>query len=354
MRQAFAAIAAGLAGLAAVPALGQEEPVAGAGQQGPPVAEVTPAEEEPSVRLPLSDLVIDDDDPTETPAPPAAEAAPAPAAPAAPPATTATTGAAVVPPSVEERARLATAMERGRLLFAIARAAQLTTGDMLARIPDPAAAGVSGWIAEREGNGLTVIYYADGDDGPAAVYRGQVVGGRIAARDVFPAGSRPALTATQQRMAAARAAVAGLEPEPCAADVPFNVFVVAPASADAPIDVYKLTPQTRPERFPLGGHFLATVAPDGTIASTRAFANRCLDLEAAAPAPGTAGAPIAVTHHLDPLPTEIHVFLSLWSGRPLLVATGDPERVWAIGRGRIGLVGLDQARNEVPPPGPGR
>jgi hypothetical protein len=36
--------------------------------------------------------------------------------------------------------------------------------------------------------------------------------------------------------------------------------------------------------------------------------------------------------------------------RPLLVATGEPSRLWTVARGRIGIVGGAQA----PPPGPGR
>ena len=269
---------------------------------------------------------------------------PAPAASAAP---------RIVPaPTAEERARLVAAAERGRLLFELARAAQLTTQDMLARLPDPNAAGIKGWVATPEGNAMTVIYYADGADGPVAVYRGQIAGGRIAARDVFTGADRPALTATQRRMAAARTAVEGLETRPCSGD--FNVFVIPPASAEAPLEVYKLSPQPARGQFPLGGHFLATVAPDGSVASTRAFTNRCLDITAPAEATRLAGAPtpppVAVTHLLDPLPTEIHVFLSLWMNRPMLVATGNPDRLWTIARGRIGLVGAAQ----TPPPGPGR
>jgi hypothetical protein len=312
-----------------------------AGQEEAPA---TAPEQAAEPRLPLGDLVIDEE-PSEAARPAASESA-APAAASAP----------VAPPSAEERTRLAAAMERGRLLFELAAAAQMTTRDMLERLPDPAAAGVAGWVAERDGNALDVVYYADGAEGPEVVYRGRIVGGRIASSELFAAGQRPPLSATQRRMAAARAAVAGLEREPCAADAPFNVFVVPPPSADAAIDVYKLTPQTQRGRFPIGGHYRATVAPDGTVASSRAFTNRCLDLEAGAAAAGTQPAPVAVTHLLDPLPTEIHVMLSLWSGRPLLVATGNPDRLWTIGRGRIGLVGIEQAQRplQIPPPGPGR
>jgi len=260
--------------------------------------------------------------------------------------------ALVAPPTAEERQRLAAAAQRGMQLFEFARAAQLTTRDMLARIPDPSAAGIAGWIALPEGAIVECIYYAEGPEGPVAVYRAQVLGGRVATPEVFTGAARPALSATQRRMAAARAAVATLDRQPCSGD--FNVFVIPPA-ADAPVEVYKLSPQSGPGRYPLGGHFLVTVAPDGTVASTRAFTNRCLDLEvpvaaASAGRPAAPARPLAVTHLLDPLPTEIHVFLSLWMNQPLLVATGNPDRLWTVSRGRIGLVGAAQ----VPPSGPGR
>ncbi|MEA3018471.1 MAG: hypothetical protein QOI38_3193 [Sphingomonadales bacterium] len=265
----------------------------------------------------------------------------------------ATPAAPVAPPTAEERQRLAAATQRGIQLFELARAAQLTTQDMLARVPDPSAAGITGWIATPEGSGLTVIYYAEGPEGPVAAYRAQVLGGRIATPEIFTGAARPALSATQRRMAAARAAVATLDRQPCSGD--FNVFVIPPAAADSPIEVYKLSPQSGRGRYPLGGHFLATVAPDGTVASTRAFANGCAELQAPADTtvagrPAAPARPLAVTHLLDPLPTEIHVLLSLWMNRPLLVATGDPDRLWTVARGRIGLVGAAQ----VPPAGPGR
>ncbi|HEX8525868.1 hypothetical protein [Allosphingosinicella sp.] len=298
-----------------------------AASQDPAPAE-TPAEA-PVATLPLADIEIDISDEELA----GARTAIASSAPAS-----------TAPPTPGERARIAATVERGRLLFELARAAQLTTQDMFLRIPDPTAAGITGWVAERQGNGLTVVYYADGEGGPVAVYRAQLAGGRIAARDVFTGADRPPLTATQRRMAAARSAAAGLDRQPCAGDAPFNVFVIPPAGPDSPIDVYKLTPQTQRARYPLGGHFLASVAGDGSIANIRGFTNRCLDLDVPPVAPGARPAPLAVTHLLDPLPTEIHVFLSLWMNRPLLVATGEPHRLWAVAQGRIGMIGDSAAQ----------
>ncbi|HEX8642356.1 MAG TPA: hypothetical protein VF702_00410 [Allosphingosinicella sp.] len=285
--------------------------------------------------------VAEDDQVTAPAAAPTAPAAAAPATPAAP----------APPPTAEDRRRLVAAGQRGILLFEIARAGQLTTQDMLARVADPSEAGIAGWVATPDDAGtMTVVYYAETPEGPVAVYRGRVAGNRITARDVFAGAERPALTPIQRRMAAARAAVANLDRQPCGGV--FNVFVIPPAAAEGPVEVYKLSPQTQRGRYPLGGHFLATVAADGSIASTRAFTNRCLDLEAPLELAGAPPRPLGVTHLLDPLPTEIHVFLSLWMNRPLLVATGSPERVWSISRGRIGIVGASASR--PPPPGPGR
>lgn len=264
------------------------------------------------------------------------------------------TGAPAPALSEAERGTLTAAIERGRLLFALARAGQATTRDMLTRIPDPTAAGVAGWVAVPQGNDLIVTYYAEGPSGPVAVYRARVAeDGRLSGQETFSGEARPALGAVERRLAAARAAVSNLDRQACGPD--FNVFPIPPAAADAPIDVYKISPQTQRGRYPLGGHFRATVAPDGSIASTRAFTNRCLDLESGIDLAGQAPRPIAVTHLLDPLPTEIHVFLSLWMNRPLLVVTGE-NRSFTVARGRIGLV--PSARTAVstapPPPGPGR
>lgn len=265
------------------------------------------------------------------------------------------TAAATAALGTADRAALAAAVERGRLLFALARAGQVTTRDMLARVPDPAAAGIAGWVAMREGDGLLVTYYADAAQGPVAVYRARVAGdGRLSGQEAFAADARPALGAVERRLAAARTAVASLDRQPCGAD--FNVFPIPPASAEGPVEVYKISPQTQRGRYPLGGHFLATVAPDGSVTGTRAFANNCLDLEAGPELPGQAPRPIAVTHLLDPLPTEIHVFLSLWMNRPLVVVTGE-DRSWAVARGRIARVppARTASATEPPPPaGPGR
>jgi hypothetical protein len=256
--------------------------------------------------------------------------------------------------SPQDLPALTAAVERGRLLFELARAGQVTTQDMLARIPDPGAAGIAGWIAVPGADGTVVTYYADGADGPVAVYRGRVVAGRVESQEVFAAGARPPLGAVERRMAAARSIVAGLEREACPAAAAFNDIVIPPATARGAIDVYKLSAQTRRGAYPVGGHYRATVAADGSVGGARAFNGRCVELETPADAAGQPPRPLTVTHLLDPLPTEIHVFLSLWMNRPLLVATGE-DRAWVVARGRVGRVPPAAPQAQAPPPpGPGR
>lgn len=322
--------------LAAAAAAAQNAPPA-----DPPADPPAKAEAEPG----LSDLqetvqgLRDDAPPAEPAVEPPAEAAPPPAeipapetpAPAPQPTATPPVSGPPAPLTPAQRAELEAASARGRLLGAIAAAGQIATQDMLSRVSDPDGAGISGWIAEPEGNGATVIFYADGIEGagPAAVYRVTITGGRVVGRDVYLAGTRPLLNPIQARMAAARAATAALEHQICGAQE-FNVFVVPPSAPAGPIHVYQFSPQNRRGHFPLGGHYKTVIAADGTVTASRGFTNACLDTAVAAPAAGAQPAPLAVTHLLDPLPTEIHVFLSIWTGHPLVVVAGDPQRLFAV------------------------
>ncbi|VXC65153.1 hypothetical protein [Sphingomonas sp. AX6] len=148
------------------------------------------------------------------------------------------------------------------------------------------------------------------------------------------------LDATQRRMIDARArAIAYIVREgakPCAPKS-FNSVVIPPATADAPIDVYLLTPQTTAEKLPFGGHYRVTVAPDGSAAS-RAFTRSCIELPRTPPVDPQGRKPVGAffNHIMDPVPTELHVFSSLYMQTPLMVATQRPAaRVWPIVQGRI-------------------
>jgi hypothetical protein len=239
----------------------------------------------------------------------------------------------------DEQRQLDWVVQRGRLLFEIDRAAWVATDDLRARVRDLAAAGLRGWTVERDGAGYIVSFYAGEGDARAVLYRGRVENNRIVSRELFAEGARPALTPLQRRLADARDAVPRMQLRRCASS-PFNAAVIPPETPDGAIDVYALTPQTRAGSFPFGGHFRATLSPAGAIAAERAFTNSCLDMPV--PGPGQRRpAGLGISHLLDPLPTEIHVFLAIWTGLPLFVGTNQPERVWIVDGNRIRLVQAD-------------
>lgn len=240
-----------------------------------------------------------------------------------------TRSAAAAEPSAEQRAAIQQAVARGRAIYAIDRAAAVTTRDMLVRLPDPAAAGVIGWIAQPQGNTIQVTYYAREGDSFAAVYRSQLLGGRAVSPQVFAAGSRPPLDAVAARMAAAREVVTARDSQPCGSA--FNTIVLPPDGPTSPILVYQISPRTARERVPLGGHFRTSVAADGSAGETVAMTGACANLDLPAVPAGQRPRPLPVAARGVELPNEIHVFLSLWSERPLAVSTGGaPPRIWGV------------------------
>lgn len=239
----------------------------------------------------------------------------------------------------EERAQLDWAVQRGQLLFEIDRAAWVTTDDLQRRVRDFRSQGIGGWTVERDGRAFVVTYYAGQGDARAAVYRGRVENRRVVSREVFRAGARPLLTPFQRRLADARGAIARLGRRPCS-PAPFNAAVIPPEAPDAPIHVYALTAQTEANTFPFGGHYRLTLTPAGEIGSQRDFTRACLNM---ATPRGQRVAGLAVSHLLDQVPTEIHVFLSIWIGLPVFVGTSEPQRVWEVTGARIELIPADRA-----------
>lgn len=231
----------------------------------------------------------------------------------------------------EERAQLERIFDRGRLIYALDRAAWVATDDILSKVPNPAGAGIRGYIVERDREALAVIFYGGDREAPVAFYRARVENGRVVSSQVYPANARPPLTPVQRRMSTVRALAGSLGFSPCQAS--FNTVVIPPDAPDAPIDLYLLTPQLSRDEWPAGGHFRVTFDADGRVAGSRAFTNSCINLGG----PQRAAA-LVITHLLDPLPTEIHVFTALGSGLPLLVATVETRRTWEVDRRGIGLV----------------
>jgi hypothetical protein len=238
----------------------------------------------------------------------------------------------------EERTRLDWAVTRGRLLFEVDRAAWVTTDDMQEHLPQADRPRVHGWTVERDGTGFAVVYFTRGEgESFRTLYRARVENRRVVSREVFRAGAGPELSAMQRRIADAYRLITLTQARICG-DRP-NLAVIPPDSLDAPMDVYVLTPQTQTGIFPFGGHNRATFSAAGALLSQRRFTNSCLNISNqpdAAPEGSTLVGP-GVSHLLDPIPTEIHVFIAIWMESPVFVSTGPQHRVWQVTGDRIEL-----------------
>jgi hypothetical protein len=237
-------------------------------------------------------------------------------------------------------AKLREAEWRGKLMYMLDRTAWVTTDDMRARLSVDRRADVGGWVQAPEGNTAPIYYF--GKDGAAdrVIYSADIQHGAVANVKTYPKGEEPTLPALALKMAhalaAARAEMARhADWKPCT-PAKFNT-VVLPPQANGVISVYFLTPQTETGIIPFGGHYEVDIAGDGQVAFSRAFTRGCIALSANAP-PGSKPAMLMITHLLDPVPTEIHVFQQLASGVPLIVMVG-PKTYWAVVEGRIGRAG---------------
>lgn len=240
--------------------------------------------------------------------------------------------------SAAEKASLRAAGERGKLLFELDRAAWITTDDMLQRF-GRRDMPIKGWVVELDGaEAYRVTYFGDGSTGPVAWYSGSVRAGKVISGETFPEAARPPLTAAQRRLKQAADVARGFaEYQPCT-PARFNVAVVPPASPEAPVDAYLLSAQTEANVYPMGGHYRLSIGPGGRLLSHRRFMNSCMNVDTAAAPAGAIPAALVLTHLLDPVPTEIHVWLSLAMRKPIFVGTARPRRIWSVEGDRIRLI----------------
>lgn len=231
--------------------------------------------------------------------------------------------------TTEQRATLEAAVTHGRALAVLDQAARTSTQDMLTRLPNPNEAGIAGWVAEPEGNGVTVTYYGRDGDAYTAIYTAQVIGGRVSSPQINAAGNRPALTGTTLRMAQAREAAGAVDKPACGPDL--NAIVLPPVGND-PILVYRLSPRMAANRLPAGGHYRFAIAADGSIAEEASLGTAtCTDIALPAVAAGQRPAPLRINAAGSQWPNELHVFIALSSQRPVVVATGgEPIRLWGV------------------------
>lgn len=243
------------------------------------------------------------------------------------------------PVTPAEQALVARASARGALMYAYDQAAWHGTDAMLTALPNPTAI-VGGWIVDGPADAPRLVFYDKART--RAVYIAQFDRGRLTGSHVMKASDDDALSPLDRQMiaaeGAARTALLADKAVFTCASKPFNTVVLPPEAPGGVIAVYFLTPQTSNDAIPLGGHYEVDVDAGGHAGPVRAFTKTCI----AAPThptmpPGGKPVEFFITHLLDPVPTEVHVFSSLALRLPVAVGTAAPTpRVWIVTGAAIG------------------
>ncbi|SOD50583.1 hypothetical protein [Pseudoxanthomonas wuyuanensis] len=183
---------------------------------------------------------------------------------------------------------------------------------------------INGWITEEQQGSVVVTFI---DKTPAALYRITVANG--VAGSLASLESPTPLTAYEAGAAAARQAALASNFEPCSSS--YN-SVVLPSPVDGNWLVYLIPGTTKNNIVPIGGTYRMEIS-GSNIVSQRAFTRTCISLQT-----DPRAAALVVTHLLDPIPTEAHVFWSIWAQKPLYVSTPPNGTLWLVEGNNIKLV----------------
>lgn len=239
-----------------------------------------------------------------------------------------------------------TSVRRGNLLYAYDQAAWHGTDEFLAR--HKALQGREGGYVVTGTLQQTVLVFYDKAK-REALFRATFNGSKMINAGQPNAGSET-LTPMELRMIRARElafeAFVASKVSICTKGKA-NVAVLPPETPGGPVTAYLMSPQVDLNVLPLGGHYSVTVSEDGKTGPVRKFTNTCVNL----PLSGTDGkggklAALSITHLLDPVPTELHVFSSLTGRKPIYVLTTTNRRIWNVRDGTVGFVSTldDQKR----------
>jgi hypothetical protein len=183
---------------------------------------------------------------------------------------------------------------------------------------------IIGWITEERQGSIIVTFI---DKTPAALYRVTVSNGIADSLESLQ--SPAALTTYETGAAAARQAALASKFEPCSKN--YN-SVVLPSSADGKWLVYLIPGTTKNNVVPIGGTYKIEVN-DSKVVAQRGFTRTCISLQT-----DPRAVALMITHLLDPIPTEAHVFWSIWAKKPLYVATPPNGIIWVVDGNKITLI----------------
>ena len=185
---------------------------------------------------------------------------------------------------------------------------------------------VKGWVTEEHQGEIIVTFV---DQTPSALYR-VVVSKDGLAGPVMALKPAAPLNDYERGAVTARATALTLKFRPCSSS--YNIVVLPNTGKPGDWVVYLLPGTTKNNVVPIGGTYRVDVS-GSTIISQRSFTHTCIALQTV---PNEVA--LMITHLLDPVPTEAHVFWSLWAKLPMYVATPPNGTIWLVDHGKIKLV----------------
>ena len=215
---------------------------------------------------------------------------------------------------------------RGQMLYDYDQAAWHSTDALREDIKNLGKSGIRGWIVVPAENGFRAIYYGKRANVPYAIYSAVWTGENIEQRMIHKTAAEQSMSDEEKRLVNSLEVGRKQNILVCNKQAP-NAVILPRQTPDGADSVYILTPQPDNGVYSLGGHHRFDIK-DGKILSDRKFANSCLMINKAQ-MPSNAAA-FFVTHLLDVIPTEIHVFTMLAAQIPITVSTAENNSIWSV------------------------
>lgn len=221
---------------------------------------------------------------------------------------------------------------KGRAIYLHDQAAAVATDAVMklkAFRQDGKRGQLAGWITEQRDEGIVVTFLSS-ESIPRARYRATVASDGRVAGEVVALDEPAALSSYELGAARARDTAATAKFEPCSKT--YNSVVLRDDREGGGWIAYLLPGTTQHGVVPIGGSYRLDLDATGEkVVGQRGFTRSCIVLEN----PRDAVA-IMITHLMDPVPTEVHVFWSAWARKPMYVGTS--QGGWKIENGRIALM----------------
>ena len=215
----------------------------------------------------------------------------------------------------------------GLMLYQYDQSAWHVTDAALPTFSDQAKQIGRGYVTTPAPNGLKTTFFGELQGKYVALYSAVWTGSAIEQTQIYQPDQRFPLNEEETRLILARkiALDSASSLEICGTSPP-NIIVV-PDGNDGLVHVYILTPQPTADTYSFGGHHRIDVK-DGKVIATRKFANTCISMDNSDMPAGARPAGFVITHLLDPIPTEIHVFNALASKTPVAVGIAQSKTIY--------------------------